>query len=168
MLQVSLIYATLFVIVLSCGTVSYAQEVVNMKSEFERRGNQFIAFYEYFQMIRFELNTTDSSICPVNECTFSFYDGQMHPDITGEYAVNGKLRIEGNGEERISKTHDVRIDLDVSKMLGEENATISSVTGRMGIGGNTLFNSLYKFEIVNGTLSFEGDKALLDIYGLRT
>lgn len=63
----------LILLVTSFGVPAYGPKFVNMKAEFESRGNQFIAFYEYFQMIRFDLITTDSSIYPANECVFTFY-----------------------------------------------------------------------------------------------
>src|ERR671918_658705 len=108
--------------------------------------------------IIFNFTTNDNRICPSNTCTYIFEDGQLSPDlITGEYAVDGKLNVNGTSE---STTYNVRIDLEVNGILEEGNRTANINAGTIGIGGNALFNPIYKYQVINGTLDF-GESTLL-------
>jgi hypothetical protein len=111
-------------------------------------------------MVTFNFTTNDNRICPSNPCTYIFEDGQLSPDlISGEYAVDGNLNVDINGTSE-STTYDIRIDLEVNEIIGEGNRTANINAGTIGIGGNALFNPIYKYQVTNGTLDF-GESTLL-------
>jgi hypothetical protein len=111
-------------------------------------------------MVTFNFTTNDNRICPSNTCTYTFEDGQLSPDlITWEYAVDGELNVDVNRTSEPT-TYDVRIDLKVNDMLGGGNRTASISGGTIGIGGNALFDPIYKYQVINGTLDF-GESTLL-------
>jgi hypothetical protein len=118
-------------------------------------------------MVRFNFTTNDNRICPSNTCTYIFEDGQLSPDfITGEYAVDGKLNVHVNGTAGPTTTYDVRMDLKVNEILGEGNRTGHINAGTIGIGGNALFNPIYKYQVTNGTLNF-GQSTLLYLHATK-
>ncbi|HZC50066.1 MAG TPA: hypothetical protein VE244_13520 [Nitrososphaeraceae archaeon] len=137
--------------------MAFGQEL-EIGAEFRRQENEFLNDDVIYNMITFNFTTNDNRICPSNTCTYIFEDGQLSPDlITGEYAVDGKLNVNGTSE---STTYDVRIDLEVNGILEEGNRTANINAGTIGIGGNALFNPIYKYQVINGTLDF-GESTLL-------
>src|ERR671921_1619973 len=97
----------------------------------------------------------------LNFSSYNFGDGQLSPDIvTGQYAVDGELNLDVNGTSEFT-TYDIRMDLEVNDdVLEEENRTANISAGTIGIGGNALFDPIYKYQVINGTLDF-GESTLL-------
>lgn len=158
MLAVSLI-STMPIIFDYSIPMAFGQEL-EMGAEFIRQENEFLYDYVIYDMVTFNFTTNDNRICPSNTCTYIFVDGQLSPDlISGEYAVDGNLNVDVN-ETSESTTYDVRIDLEVNEIIGEGNRTANINAGTIGIGGNTLFNPIYKYQVTNGTLDF-GESTLL-------
>jgi hypothetical protein len=136
-------------------------------AEFIRQENEFLLNDVIYDMLTFNFTTNDNRICPSNTCTYIFVDGQLSPDIvTGEYAVDGKLNVHVNGTSE-STTYDVRIDLEVNDMREGENRTANISAGTIGIGGEALFNPIYKYQVINGTLDF-GESTLLHLRATKT
>jgi hypothetical protein len=137
----------------------FGQEL-EMVAEFIRQENEFLYDDVVYDMVTFNFTTNDNRICPSNTCVYIFEDGQLSPDlISGEYAVDGNLKVDVNGTSE-STTYDIRIDLEVNEIIGEGNRTANINAGTMGIGGNALFNPIYKYQVTNGTLDF-GESTLL-------
>jgi hypothetical protein len=133
--------------------MAFGQEL-EMGAEFIRQENEFLYDDVVYDMVTFNFTTNDNRICPSNPCTYIFEDGQLSPDlISGEYAVDGNLNVDVNGTSE-STTYDIRIDLEVNEIIGEGNRTANINAGTMGIGGNALFNPIYKYQVTNGTLDF--------------
>src|SRR5919108_2511436 len=145
--------------------MAFGQEL-EIGAEFVRQENEFLYDDVIYDMLTFNFTTNDNRICPSNICTYTFEDGQLSPDlITGEYAVDGKLNVDVNGTSE-STTYDVRIDLEVNKMLEEGNRTANINAGTIGIGGNALFDPIYKYQVTNGTLDF-GESTLLYLHATK-
>jgi len=158
MLAVSLI-STMPVIFNYSIHMAFGQEL-EMKADFIRQENEFLYDDVVYDMVTFNFTTNDNRICPSNTCTYIFEDGQLSPDlISGEYAVDGNLNVDINGTSE-STTYDIRIDLEVNEIIGEGNRTANINAGTIGIGGNALFNPIYKYQVTNGTLDF-GESTLL-------
>ena len=160
MLAVSLISTVLVIFNYSIHT-AFGQEL-EMKADFIRQENEFLYDDIVYDMVTFNFTTNDTRICPSNICTYIFEDGQLSPDIvTGEYAVDGELNVDVNGTSE-STTYDVRMDLEVNGIPEEGNRTANINAGTIGIGGNALFNPIYKYQVINGTLDF-GESTLLHL-----
>ena len=158
MLAVSLISTVLVIFNYSIHT-AFGQEL-EIGAEFIRQENEFLLNDVIYNMVTFNFTTNDNRICPSNICTYIFEDGQLSPDIvTGEYAVDGELNVDVNGTSE-STTYDIRMDLEVNGMLEEGNRTANINAGTIGIGGNALFNPIYEYQVINGTLDF-GESTLL-------
>jgi hypothetical protein len=159
MLAVSLI-STMPIIFNYSIDMAFGQEL-EIGAEFIRQENVFQYNDDViYNMVTFNFTTNDSRICPSNTCTYIFADGQLSPDlITGEYAVDGKLNVHVNRTSEPT-TYDVRIDLKVNDMLEGGNRTVNISAGTIGIGGNALFDPIYKYQVINGTLDF-GESTLL-------
>ena len=139
--------------------MAFGQEL-EMEAEFMRQENEFLYDDVVYNMVTFNFTTNDNRICPSNPCTYIFEDGQLSPDlISGEYAVDGNLNVDINGTSE-STTYDIRMDLQVNEIIGEANITANINAGTIAIGGNALFNPIYKYQVTNGTLDF-GESALL-------
>jgi hypothetical protein len=157
-LAVSLI-STVLVIFNYSIDMAFGQEL-EMKADFIRQENEFLYDDIVYDMVTSNFTTNDNRICPSNMCTYSFEDGQLSPDlISGEYAVDGNLNVVVNGTSEFT-TYDVRMDLKVNDMLEEGNRTANISGGTIGIGGNALFDPIYKYQVINGTLDF-GESTLL-------
>jgi hypothetical protein len=159
MLAVSLISTVLVIFNYSIHT-AFGQEL-EIGAEFIRQENEFLLNDVIYNMVTFNFTTNDNRICPSNICTYIFEDGQLSPDIvTGEYAVDGELNVDVNGTSEFT-TYDIRMDLEVNDdMLEGENRTANISAGTIGIGGNALFDPIYKYQVINGTLDF-GESTLL-------
>ena len=145
--------------------MAFGQEL-EMGAEFIRQENEFLYDDVVYDMVTFNFTTNDNRICPSNTCTYIFEDGQLSPDlISGEYAVDGNLNIDVNGTSE-STTYDIRIDLEVNEIIGEGNRTANINAGTIGIGGNALFNPIYKYQVTNGTLHF-GESTLLYLHATK-
>ena len=139
--------------------MAFGQEL-EIGAKFIRQENEFLYDDVIYNLVTFNFTTNDNRICPSNTCTYIFEDGQLSPDlVTGEYAVDGKLNVDVNGTSE-STTYDVRMDLEVNGMLEEGNRTANINAGTIGIGGNALFNPIYEYQVINGTLDF-GESTLL-------
>jgi hypothetical protein len=139
--------------------MAFGQEL-EMKADFIRQENEFLYDDIVYDMVTANFTANDNRMCPSNACTYTFEDGQLSPDlISGEYAVDGNLNVVVNGTSE-STTYDVRMDLKVNDMVGEGNRTANISGGAIGIGGNALFDPLYKYQVINGTLNF-GESTLL-------
>ena len=139
--------------------MAFGQEL-EMEADFIRQENEFLYDDIVYDMVTVNFTTNDNRMCPSNTCTYTFEDGQLSPDlISGEYAVDGNLNVVVNGTSE-STTYDVRMDLKVNDMVGEGNRTANISGGAIGIGGNALFDPLYKYQVINGTLDF-GESTLL-------
>ena len=133
--------------------MAFGQEL-EMKADFIRQENEFLYDDTVYDMVTFNFTTNDNRICPSNTCTYIFEDGQLSPDlISGEYVVDGNLNVDVNGTSE-STTYDIRIDLEANEIIGEGNRTANINAGTIGIGGNALFNPIYKYQVTNGTLDF--------------
>jgi hypothetical protein len=142
-------------------STAFGQEL-EVGAEFIRQENEFLYDDIVYDMVTFNFTTNDTRICPSNICTYIFEDGQLSPDIvTGEYAVDGELNVDVNGTSE-STTYDVRMDLEVNGIPEEGNRTANINAGTIGIGGNALFNPIYKYQVINGTLDF-GESTLLHL-----
>ena len=160
MLAVSLI-STMSIIFNYSIDMAFGQEL-EIGAEFIRQENEFLLNDVIYNMVTFNFTTNDNRICPSNICTYIFEDGQLSPDIvTGQYAVDGELNVGVNGTSE-STTYDVRMDLEVNGMLEEGNRTANINAGTIGIGGNALFNPIYEYQVINGTLDF-GESTLLHL-----
>jgi hypothetical protein len=163
MLAVSLISTMPFIFNYSIHMAS-GQEL-EMRADFIRQENEFLYDDVIYDMVTFNFTTNDNRICRSNTCTYIFEDGQLSPDlITGEYAVDGKLNVHVNGTTE--STYDVRMDLKVNEMLEEGNRTGHINAGTIGIGGNALFDPIYKYQVINGTLDF-GESTLLYLHATK-
>ena len=139
--------------------MAFGQEL-EMGAEFIRQENEFLYDDVVYDMVTFNFTTNDNRICPSNPCTYIFEDGQLSPDlIAGQYAVDGNLNVVVNGTSE-STTYDVRMDLKVNDVLEGENRTANISGGTIGIGGNALFDPIYKYQVIDGTLDF-GESAVL-------
>src|ERR671920_796453 len=159
MLAVSLI-STMYIIFNYSIDMAFGQEL-EIGAEFIRQENEFLLNDVIYNMVTFNFTTNDNRICPSNICTYIFEDGQLSPDIvTGEYAVDGELNVDVNGTSEFT-TYDIRMDLEVNDdMLEGENRTANISAGTIGIGGQPLFDPIYKYQVINGTLDF-GESTLL-------
>jgi hypothetical protein len=139
--------------------MAFGQEL-EMKADFIRQENEFLYDDIVYDMVTFNFTTNDNRICLSNACTYIFVDGQLSPDlISGEYAVDGNLNVVVN-ETSEPTTYDVRMDLKVNDMVGGGNRTANISGGTIGLGGNALFDPIYKYQVINGTLDF-GESTLL-------
>lgn len=164
MLAISLI-STMPVILNYSIHMAFGQEL-EMKADFISQANEFLYDDVVYDMVTFNFTTNDNRICSSNTCTYTFDDGQLSPDlITGEYAVDGKLNVHVNGTSE-STTYDVSIALEVNEMLEEGNRTANITGGTIGIGGDALFNPIYKYQVTNGTLNF-GQSTLLYLHATK-
>src|SRR5918912_31513 len=129
-----LVISTMSVIFNYSIRMAFGQEL-EMEAEFIRQENEFLYDDIVYDMVTFNFTTNDNRICPSNTCTYIFEDGQLSPDlITGQYAVDGELNVDD--------------------MLGGGNRTANISGGTIGIGGNALFDPIYKYQVINGTLDF--------------
>ena len=146
--------------------MAFGQEL-EMEADFIRQENEFLYDDVVYDMVTFNFTTNDNRICPSNTCTYTFEDGQLSPDlISGEYAVYGTLNVDVNRTSEPT-TYDVRIDLKINDMLGGGNRTANVSGGTIGIGGNALFDPIYKYQVINGTLDF-GESTLLYLRATKT
>jgi hypothetical protein len=158
MLAISLI--SIMPVIFNYSIYMASGQELEMRAEFIPQTNEFLYDDVIYDIVTFNFTTNDNRICPSNTCTYIFEDGQLSPDlITGEYAVDGKLNVNVN-ETSESNTYDVSIDLEVNEMLEEGNRTANITDGTIGIGGSALFNPIYKYQVIDGTLDF-GESALL-------
>ena len=146
--------------------MAFGQEL-EVRAEFIRQENEFLYDDVIYNMATSNFTTNDNRICPSSICTYIFEDGQLYPDIvSGEYAVDGNLNVVVNGTSE-STTYDLRMDLVVNGMLEEGNRTANINAGTIGIGGNALFNPIYEYQVINGTLDF-GESTLLYLRATKT
>jgi hypothetical protein len=158
MLAISLI--SIMPVIFNYSIYMASGQELEMRAEFIRQENEFLYDDVVYDMVTFNFTTNDKRICPSNTCTYIFEDGQLSPDlISGEYVVDGNLNVDVNGTSE-STTYDIRIDLEANEIIGEGNRTANINAGTIGIGGNALFNPIYKYQVTNGTLDF-GESTLL-------
>lgn len=163
LLSFSLIYILGITIIASNILLVYSQSSIHLKAEFKPHENLLLASNDVHQITKLSFNTTDENICPIYTCEYSLENGELrYNKLIDEYAVEGLLKINFNGEEE-SKLYDIRIDVMANKTLEIKITTVHLLSGNVSIGGNAVFNPYYEYNVVNGSLAFYNDNSKIDI-----
>lgn len=130
----------------------FAQETISLNAQFLQQENEYLEGDNDFQSTQSNFTTNDKNLCPSDSCIYSL-NLQLHPDIVGtQYAIDGTLDINNtNGNEKQDQQYDIRVEIITNGTL-DENQTLNNIVGEVGIGGNVIFNPLYQYTVVNGTL----------------
>ncbi len=166
-------FATFIVLIISIslidqgGAMTFAQETITLNAQFLQQENEFLEDDNDFQSTQTNFTTNDKNLCPSDNCIYSL-NLQLHPDIVGaQYAIDGTLEINStNGNENQNQQHDIRVQIMANGTL-DENQTMHNIVGDVGIGGNVLFNPVYQYTVVNGTLVHTGNNASITLNAVK-
>ena len=142
-----------------CYDQAFAQNIDEIKilAQFVPDDNVFME--DTYTIDNFEMSTSnESQICPTNNCKFELNDGELHKNMFSSniYPMKGILRVgipEGSGDMRY-KVYDMSVDFKIFETLEKLNKVTHYISGTIYIG-NDAISSEFKYEIINGTLTFE-------------
>ena len=124
------------------------------------------------QMTAFGLNLTpNSELCPENNCQFSLDGNLIHNSFTGEYNLDGMLKVTTQQATGLSsQLYEVRGNFDTFETFEQAGKiTYPFTDGALRIFRGKVYTTLggFAYTITNGSLVFTPGQASLELMGER-
>lgn len=102
----------------------------------------------------------NNELCPQNNCKIEIDDGELHQNMFDSqlYSLVGIMNIwrEENGDIR-SNVYDLSSTLKINEKFEKDDITTLYFDGNLNLGDSI------DLEVINGTITLDGKKALLHI-----
>jgi hypothetical protein len=123
----------------------------------------------HYEPTSLTINET-SEFCQTGQCTYEISDGELTQNSYDSTlrSFDGTLKvIVQEGDTKVTKLIPFNSELSISEIRETGGKSIELLDGKIGFGKDT-FNPNFEYEISNGTLTVQGQKATLILSGNST
>jgi hypothetical protein len=112
----------------------------------------------------------NNEFCKTGQCTYEISDGKLSQNSYDSTlrSFDGILKvIAQEGDTKVTKLIPFNSEMSISEIRETGGKSVELLNGKLGFGKDT-FNPDFEYEISNGTLTVQGQKATLHLSGNST